>query len=46
MSLHDFDVAYFLKLMQEMGINKKIKIIGIPAKGNSKIIAEKVENMI
>lgn len=45
MSLHDFDVAYFLKLMQEMGINKKIKIIGIPTKGNSKTIAEKVERL-
>jgi Ni,Fe-hydrogenase maturation factor len=30
-SLHDFDVAFFLNLMKELGIQKNIKILGIPA---------------
>ncbi|HLC50222.1 MAG TPA: hypothetical protein VJI97_02235 [Candidatus Nanoarchaeia archaeon] len=46
MSLHDFDLGFFLKLMEGMGINKKIKIIGIPQKGNAKDIAKEVERWI
>lgn len=46
LSLHDFDLGYFLKLMKEMGINKKIKIIGIPSKGDIKGIAKEVEACI
>lgn len=45
-SLHDFDLGFFLNLMEGMGINKKIKIIGIPMKGNAKEIAKKVEKWI
>ena len=26
MSLHDFDLGFFLNLMKELGINKKIKM--------------------
>jgi len=46
LSLHDFDVGYFLKLIREMGMNKKIKIIGIPPQGNIKEIAKKVEGYL
>ncbi len=46
LSLHDFDVGFFLNLMKEMKINKKIKIIGVPSKGNIKDIAKEVEACI
>lgn len=45
-SLHDFDLGFFLNLMKEMGINKKIKIIGVPAKGSIEEIAKKAEACI
>ena len=46
MSLHDFDLGFFLSLMKELGINKKIKIIGIPENGNIKEIADGVKACI
>ncbi|MDI6777639.1 MAG: hypothetical protein QMD77_00445 [Patescibacteria group bacterium] len=33
-SLHDFDLAFNLKLFQKIGKLKKIKIIGVPMSGN------------
>ena len=42
-SLHDFDVAFFLNLMKNMGIKKNIKIIGIPPKGSADGIAKEVQ---
>ena len=45
-SLHDFDVAFFLNLMKKMGIKKNIKIIGIPPKGSADGIAKEVEGWI
>ncbi len=42
MTIHDFDVAYLLRLMRELGIEKNIKIIGIPPTGDAKKIAQKV----
>lgn len=41
-SLHDFDVGYVLTLMNSLGISKKIKILGIPQKGESKKLAKEV----
>ena len=35
-SLHDFDLPLFLGLLKKLGKVKKITIIGIPEKGNSK----------
>ena len=46
LSLHDFDLAYFLKLLEEIGRIKKIKIIGVPQKGDPKEIAEKVKKLL
>ena len=43
LSLHDFDLGFFLKLMKEMGMEKEIKIIGIPQRGNPQSIAKEVE---
>ncbi len=45
-SLHDFDLAYFLKLMNKLGDSKKFKIIGLPEKGMVKTIAEEIKRMI
>lgn len=41
-SLHDFDVGFFLHLMQQTGLAKHIKIIGVPQKGNAKQLAKEV----
>ncbi len=45
-SLHDFDLGFFLNLMDSMGIKRKIKIIGIPAKGNIQETTRKVIGLI
>lgn len=45
LSLHDFDLGFFLKLMKEMGMDKKIKIIGIPPSGDLKKIKEEIKVM-
>ncbi|MBS3158710.1 hypothetical protein J4206_05475 [Candidatus Woesearchaeota archaeon] len=45
-SFHDFDVGFVLQLMKSMGTDKKIKIIGIPQKGDAKEIAHEVERWI
>jgi Ni,Fe-hydrogenase maturation factor len=41
-SMHDFDLAYFLELMKQLGMAKKIKIIGIPESGDKKKIKEEI----
>ncbi len=41
-SLHDFDVGYFLNLAGEVGLGKKIKIIGVPQEGDAGHLAEEV----
>lgn len=46
MSLHDFDVGFFLTLMREMGEEKEVAIIGIPQVGNAPTMAEKVRSWI
>ena len=45
-TMHDFDLGFFLNLMKEMGINKKIKIVGIPQHCNKAEIAEKMRQWI
>ena len=45
-SLHDFDLAYFLKLMRRMGTLKEINIIGIPMEGDKDKIKEGITNII
>ena len=39
-TLHDFDLGYFLKLMQSMSTLKEVKIIGIPQQGDKEKIKE------
>lgn len=46
LSLHDFDVGFFLNLMKRMGMDRKIKIIGIPDNGSAQKIALEVEKWI
>ena len=46
MSMHDFDVAFFLALMQQMGKAMDAKIIGIPQVGDPKQIAREVQPWI
>ncbi len=41
-SMHDFDLAYFLELMKQLGMAKKIKIIGIPESGDKKKIVKEI----
>jgi len=41
-SLHDFDIGFFLKLLQSSGKIENIKIIGIPTKGNKEKIKAKI----
>lgn len=45
-SLHDFDLGFFLTLLKELGLGKKIKILGVPASGNPKKIASQVMTWI
>ncbi len=45
-SLHDFDLAFNLKLLQKIGKLEKIKIIGVPMKGDKKDILEQVSKAI
>ena len=45
-SLHDFDVGFFLQLMKAMGITNNITIIGIPLRGNADAITQQVKPWI
>ena len=46
LSLHDFDLAFFLNLIRELGEGKKIKIIGVPQKGDVEEIVKKVREYV
>ena len=45
-SLHDFDLAYFLKLMKRTGDINELKIIGIPMEGEIEEIKNEIMNKI
>jgi Ni,Fe-hydrogenase maturation factor len=45
-SLHDFDLGFFLKLMKETGKIKDVKLIGIPQKGKIVDIKKEVLGML
>lgn len=45
-SLHDFDLGFFLQLLNEIGKLGKIKIIGIPQEGNEEEIIEKIKEIL
>lgn len=46
LSLHDFDLGFFLNLLKEMGQEPKIKIFGLPDKGDPIGFASWVSNQI
>ncbi|MFH1642470.1 MAG: hypothetical protein ABIC04_06245 [Nanoarchaeota archaeon] len=41
-TLHDFDLSFFLKLMKSMDQIGNVRIIGIPIKGDKKIIKKQI----
>ena len=45
-SLHDFDLAFNLKLLQKIGNLKKVKIFGVPMEGDEKEILRQLEKSI
>ena len=45
-SLHDFDLGFFLKLMKATGRLRSIKIIGIPLGVEKEVIKQQVEQLL
>jgi len=45
-SLHDFDLAFNLKLLKKIGKLKKVNIFGVPMSGNEREILEQLEKLI
>lgn len=45
-SLHDFDIAFSLKLMKKIGLVKKIKIIAIPVNYDIEKACQGVKNYV
>lgn len=45
-SLHDFDLAFNLKLLQKIGKLEKIKILGVPMKGSEEEALSDVTEII
>lgn len=41
-SLHDFDIAYFLKLLKTTGAIKKVTIFGLPMQGDTKQLQQQL----
>ncbi|MFH1073089.1 MAG: hypothetical protein V1743_06695 [Nanoarchaeota archaeon] len=45
-SMHDFDINYLLSQIKDNENRTKLKVIGVPKKGDAGIIAEKIAQMI
>lgn len=45
-SLHDFDLAFQLKLSKKLGTIKKFTILGIPSQGNEKEILNHLKKIL
>jgi len=45
-SLHDFDLAFNLKLLQKIGKLKKVKIFGVPMDGDEEEILKQLTKMV
>lgn len=45
-SLHDFDLAFNLKLLQKIGKLKKVKIFGVPMEGDEEETLSKLKELI
>jgi len=46
MSMHDFDLGYFLRLLEELGTPKKVKIIALPQNGDPQALSRQVQPWI
>ncbi len=44
-TLHDFDIAFFLKVLKKIGKRTKVKIIAIPDKNCDKELVEKLKQI-
>jgi len=45
-TVHDFDLSTFLKILKETGLLKAVKIIGIPQVGDAVLIKKKVFDIL
>ena len=45
-SMHDFDLSFFLKMMKELGDERKVVIIGVPSEGDVNVIADSVKEIV
>ena len=45
-SLHDFDVGFFLNMWEAIGEQKSIKIIGVPMSGDAQSIASQIKGWL
>ena len=45
-SLHDFDMAYMLKLLKELGTLGTLRIIALPQHGEAEALLPKVEELL
>ena len=45
-SLHDFDLAFNLKLLQKIGKLKSVKIFGVPMKGDEEKVLKQLVELI
>jgi Ni,Fe-hydrogenase maturation factor len=45
-SMHDFDLGYFLRLLDELGTPKKVKIIALPQNGDPLALSKQVQQWI
>ncbi len=43
---HDIDLGFYLKLLREIGKLGKVKIIGIPQKGDEELIEKEVKKIL
>jgi hypothetical protein len=45
-SLHDFDLGYFLKLAERLRLEKRITVLGLPMEGNFEVIRKQAADSL
>ena len=45
-TMHDFDLAFFIALLGELGVKKNIRIIGVPPVGDARLFAKEVSRWL